>query len=225
VKELKYIFTEDTIIDINMAKSVGKGNRAKGDVSNIIKNINPEKDDVKTDIISTLSPREVFALSGYLAIVATSGDSEQLRTDTYSFSRDNYPKCSGALLSRKIEEWFSSHPVKYFIEERGKVQSISSAVTPFVDKQHIETDEGYDEKSIAELEEIKEDVKLKIRGEGGKINDDALKSFQDLTKLIHSIRYKSKEQLRDSGKIVQVLLPLQCPSCPLYIEEKKKLNL
>jgi len=61
--------------------------------------------------------------------------------------------------------------------------------------------------------------------ETGEINENALKSFQDLTKLIHQIRYKSKEQLQDNGKFVQIMLPLQCVSCPLYIAEKKRLNL
>ena len=111
--------------------------------------------------------------------------------------------------------------------------SITHAAAPIVDIANIdvENDEGYDERSLYDLEQLKEDVKAMIRKrdedgvETGEINENALKSFQDLTKLIHQIRYKSKEQLQDNGKFVQIMLPLQCVSCPLYIAEKKRLNL
>lgn len=216
-----------------MAKSKGCGNRVKGQVSDIIKNSKVKDDGARSDLIEYLNEREIFALTAYLALIPQSGDMEKLRVDVYSFSRNVMPKSNPELLLRKTKEWFSQPAVRYFLEEREKTSSITHAAAPIVDIANIdvENDEGYDERSLSDLEQLKEDVKAMIRKrdedgvETGEINENALKSFQDLTKLIHQIRYKSKEQLQDNGKFVQIMLPLQCVSCPLYIAEKKRLNL
>ena len=171
--------------------------------------------------MSELTKREVFALTAYIELAKDAKDMEMLRMEAYCFSRTVEPASPKETIQRKTDLWFEKDSVKAFLEAKIQSVHIENGKTAIKIEEGDETPE---EALVKELEDIKEQVKSKITADGGKADKETMDMLIKTIREIHNIRYKSKNQIKDDARVVQLMIPVQCIECPLYAEAKRKLK-
>jgi post-segregation antitoxin (ccd killing protein) len=171
--------------------------------------------------MSALTKREVFALTAYVAMLPDAKDVQLLKMESYNFSRTVERAVKKETMERKTELWFEKPAVQAFLEARiQKVEVDSKNATITLAES---TNDSPEESLIKELEEIKQDLKSSIT-EDGHASRETMDMLIKTIREIHNIRHKSKNQLKEDGRVVQFMLPIQCVECPLYLEAKRKLK-